>query len=226
MTKKLEDKEVTLADPTVETSQFPRYKGTKDKTDRVAIISKTLSRAFRYYHEGSKKSFRAPESAEMLEKCREAMGEPEQRFGLVLFHYLTGEDGVMASEEKCQGKVKIWSISEARYEELSALHRSWPLLDGGFAEPQNDILIACSEEKYQRMTFTPTPKPHWKKKQKWYDTLKERERKAQEKVQMALGWKLTDAEIMDLLGMASAVAATGSLENAGEVDLTDVLADD
>ena len=225
MSSKMEEREVTLADPTVETSQYVRYKGTKGRTDRVAIISCKLIRAFRYYSETSKKSFRAPESAEMLEKCRAELGEPEQRFGLVLFHYTTTEDGALLDDSKCQGKIKVWSISEARYEELSALHRSWPLLDSGWEGKQVDLQIKCTEEQYQRMVFTPMPEAHWKKKEKWFKALKEREAKAQVRVQQALGWKLTDAEIMATLGMSSVADATGSLANTGDVDLSDVLDD-
>jgi len=225
MVQKMDEREVTLADPTVETSQFVRYKGGKDRTDRIAIISAKLTRAFRYYHAGSRKSFRAPETASMLEKCREVLGEPEQRFGLTIFHYLTTEDGVLVDTKKCQGKVKIWSISEARYEELSSLHRSWPLLDNGWGETQVDLQIKCTEEQFQRMQFNPMPDSQWKKKEAWYKALKVKEGKAQPKVQMALGWKLKDAEIMELLGMSSAAPATGGLGNVSDIDLSDVLED-
>jgi len=222
----LKERDVSLADKSVETSQYTRYKGVKARVDRIAIISSKLTRAFRYFHEPSRQSFRAPvEDEELFKLCRTQLGEPEQRFGLVLFQYTVNELGELVDEKKCQGQVKIWSISEARYEELSSLHRSWPLLDGGFAATQYDIQVTCSEEKFQRMNFTPQPKAHWKSKESWYKTLKDKDAKAKEKVKMALGRKLSGAEIMEVLGMAPA-QATGSTEHAGDIDLSDVLEDD
>lgn len=218
-----QDDQVTLGDKNVETSQFDRYKGAKDRKDRIAVISTKLVRAYRYYHPASQRSFRAPTNAEMLKHCKEQLGEPEQRFGMVLFHYNTDNQGNLVDEAKCQGKVKIWVISEARYEELSNLHKKWPLLDQGFAEKQVDLEITCKEEKFQRMEFVPCPSAHWKSKEAWYKALKDKEARAQEKVRMALGRQLTDAEIMELLGGMKVGTPTGGVQNAGEVDLSEVL---
>jgi len=223
MSEHTED-QVTLGDKAVETSQFDRYKGTLNRTDRIAIISTTLTRGYRYYMEAKRSSFRAPTNPETLKLVKASLGEPEQRFGLVVFHYLTDEAGNLIDTTKCQGKIKVWSISESRYEELSGLHRTWPLLDSaeGFAGKQVDLQIRCTEEKFQRMTFTPCPDAQWKKKEAWYNALKEKEAKARDKLKLTLGKQLTDHEILDLLGTALP-SQTGGTQNAGEVDLSDVL---
>lgn len=218
---------VTLGDKRVETSNFDRYKGRKGVTDRVAIISKGLVRAYNYFYEGSnrKMTFRAPRDKELLEKVRAQLGEPQQKFGLALFHYQTDEQGNLLDDTKLSGKVKVWAVSETRYEELSALHRSWPLLDGGFSEPQVDLMIKCTEEQFQRMNFTPCPSAHWKKKDSWYAALKDKERKAADKVKMALGRQMSDREIMELLGM-SVPASAPTQGGSGDIDLSDVIDDD
>jgi len=215
--------EVTLGDKNVETAQFDRYKGRKGVTDRIAVLSATLMRTWSYYHENT--MFRAPKDPPTLEHCKAALGEPQQRFGMVLFHYSTDDTGSMLVPEKCKGKVRLWAISEARYEELSGLHRNWPLLDGGFSEKQHDISIKCTEEQYQRMTFTPTPDAHWKSKEAWYKALKEKEAKAREKLKLAMGRQLEDSAIMELLGASTAAPTTGGTENQADVDLSDILDD-
>lgn len=218
---------VTLGDKTVETNQFDRYKGRLNVVDRIAILSTTLIRAYTYYYEGNgkKTTFRIPTNAETLAFVKKTLGEPTQRFGLILFHYKTGDDGILLDETKCQGRPKLWVISEARYEELSNIHRQWPMLDAGVGAPQHDLQIKCSEEKFQRMNFTPCPTAHWKTNPKWYAALKERESKAQERLKLAMGRTMTDMEIMSLLGGTSAPNVTGAVGNSDELDLSDVIED-
>lgn len=225
----VQDDNVTLGDKNVETSQFDRYKGVKGRTDRIAVLSSTLIRGYRCYEPKKKRSFRAPTNPEVLEAVKKALGPPEQRFGLILFHYTTDESGNLLDAAKCQGKVKTWVISEARYEELSNIHRSWPLLDsdaanptGAFSVKQQDLQVKCTEEQYQRMTFTPMPEAHWKKKEAWYKALKEKATAAMPKLKLAIGKVMTDLEIMELIGTALP-SQTGGTQNAGDIDLSDVL---
>jgi len=227
MAKYEQDTEVTLADKNVETSQFDRFKGRKNVTDRIAIVSSKLTRVWRYFHEsnGKKYVFRAPQDAATLEFTKKELGEPEQRFGLVIFHYLTDEQGNMLDELKCRGKLKTWVISESRYEELSGLHRQWPLLDGGKETPQYDLCAKCTEDQFQRMTFTPMKEAHWKKKEKWYSAIKEKMTRATEKLGQALGRKMSDDEIRAILGVSNLPSQTGSTQNAGDIDMSDVMDD-
>lgn len=212
--------EVTLGDKTVELSTFERYKGRKGQTDCLAVISTALMRAFVHWH--NNKGFRCLSKPENRAVCCKNLGDPEQKFGLVLFQYVVDQDGNYVDEAKLQGKPRLWIISETRYEELSNIHRKWPLLDAGFISPQHDLIVKCTEENYQRMTFTPCPKAHWKQKQTWYDAVKGKEAKAREKLKTALGRNLTELEVMELIG-ASTPQQPGSTANAGDIDLSDVL---
>lgn len=221
-TKAPPKQEVGFGDKDVETSQVDRYKGVKGRVDRIAIVSGSLLRAHFFFHEPSKKMFRVPENPEVLALCKKSIGEPTQGFSMMLFHYATDNDGNFVDETKCQGKMKTWRISEARYEELSSLARQWPLLDQGFAAPQNDLIIRCTEEQFQRMQFTPAPKAHWKTKQSWYDALKAKEAAAKPKLQQTLGRNMEDQEIMTLLG-ASVPSQTGGTDKVADIDLGDVL---
>lgn len=218
-----EEGTVTFGDKTVELSTFERYKGRKGQKDCITIIAGSLLRAHQHWH--NQKGFRCLSTLENRAECCKQLGEPEQKFGIVLFQYTVDQEGNYVDPTKCQGKVRLWVISETRYEELTNLHRRWPLLDGGFGTKQHDILVNCTEEGYQKMTFTPTPEAHWKTKQNWYDALKAKEIKAREKLKLALGRSLTELEVMELLGTSESKSQTGSTNNAGDIDLSDVIDD-
>lgn len=221
-----EEDQVTLGDKRVETSTFDRYKGEKGRIDRIALVSKTLIRGWSYWYEGGgkKRTFAAPKNAEALAFCKKVLGEPEQRFGVLLFHYLTDDKGELIEPEKLKGKIKTWVWSETRYEELTNMNRQWPLLDGGFDAKQVDLIIRCTESTFQRMGFTPTPTAHWKTKKQWYDAIVGKAEKAKPKLKMALGKQLSDQEIMALLGGGN-VSPTKGGDSAGDVDLSDVVDD-
>jgi hypothetical protein len=217
--------QVTFGDRNVELSTFDRFKGAKGRTERFAIISKTLTRMWTFYYQGQNKQgtrFVAPTNAEVLQLCKKTLGEPEQRFGMVTFHYTTNELGELIDPSKLQGKFKPWLISENRFTELTDLHKNWTILDGGFTEKQVDILFKCTDDQYQKGTFTPTPTAHWKSKQAWYDHVKAKEPKVFESMKRYMGRRLSDMEIMALLG-GGAATSPGSTDNAGSIDLSDIV---
>ena len=221
------DDEVTFGDKRVELSDYDRYKGRKGVTDRLAVISPTLVRAFIHFHRSAQGggSFRClSPGSDPMAVCCEHKGTPDQRFGIVVFHYFTDDEGVLVNDDKLTGKIKLWCITESRYGALTDLHKEWPLLNGGFEAPQHDITLKCTEEQFQKMTITVAKKAHWKTKQAWYDALTKKFPKAREKVLLALGRTLKEAEIMERLGL-SLPSQTGGTDKAGDVDLGDVLAD-
>jgi len=228
----MESEGVTLGDKRVVLDVFERYKGVKDQSDVIAIISSRLVRGYRYYHPDKKVSFRAPTDEAELEKVKEVLGPPQQRFVMVVFHYTPSDYNdagtPILDPTKCKGRVKLWSISDNRYAELSGIHSEWPLLDtseevpgGGFSVPQHDLVIKCTEEKFQRMQFTPTKTAHWKLKEEWYDKLKTREERAAEKGKGALGRVFSSQELSDLMGWSEGIAPGGT-GNVDDIDLSDI----
>lgn len=216
--------QVSLGDKNVDIQQFERYKGRKGQTDRIGFVSKTLLRGWRFYVEAKRASFRAPTDPVTLKRVTDVLGQPEQRFALVLFHYATDDKGALLDEAKCAGKLKLWVLSEARYLEISNLAREWPLLDSGPDGAQHDLMVTCTEEKYQRMQFQPTKNAQWKTKPNWYEAISEKAKSATAKLPLALGRQLNDAEIIELLGLAPATGvAPGSTAHAGDIDLSDIV---
>jgi len=217
--------QVGLADKRVETSQYDRYKGRKDNTDRLAFLSTTLQRVRTHFcnANGQRNIFQCLSTKEKRAVCCEVLGEPGQRFGMVVFRYATDEHGELTDSAKCQGKLLYWAVSESRYEELSSIHRSWPLLDAGKREKQYDLTIKCTEESWQRMTFTPTPEAHWKRKPEWYDALKGKEEAARQKLKMVMGKKLNEQEVKDLVGAGEPVSSHPPTQATDDIDLSNAI---
>lgn len=219
------DDEVGLADKRVEVTTYDRYKGRLNEIDRVAILSTNLVRAYTHYNnaapKGQPKVIRCLSTPEHRAVCCDALGEPTQRFGMVLFKYNVDAQGGLYDAEKLQGKLMFWSISETRYEELSTVHKAWPLLDGGQEAKQMDLMIRCTEESYQKMTFTPCPEAHWKKKELWYKTMKSREAKAKERLKSVLGKQMTEDEMKQMFNTGAPLLPPTAAP--GDVDLSDVL---
>lgn len=218
--------EVSLNDKRVEITTYDRYKGRKGITDRIAVISKNLIRAHTHYvQKGDRGStFRCLSTKDHQAVCCDTLGTPDQKFGLVLFHYLTDENGSLLTEEKCAGKVKLWVISDTRYAELSQVHKEFPLLASPFEDPQVDLLIKCTEDKFQKMTFTPTKISQYRKKKEWYDAVLAMELKARPRLAKAMGQELTELDVMDLLKIDAPMRSPSM--SAADLDVGDVLGDD
>lgn len=219
---------VTLGDSRVDIQTFDRYKGRKGATDRFAILSTTLIRTRTHYHEKGKtsKTFKCLSTPGKLAACCTHKGDPDQKFGLVLFQYLTDEKGALLTDEKLTGKVKLWVVSETRYLELSAIHKEFPLLAGAFGDAQVDLMATCTEEKFQRMTFTPCNKAFWKTKEAWYDAMMSKEAKARAKLAKVMGLEMSENEILEFLEVDAPNPFTGGAgDTAGgvELDLGDIL---
>lgn len=224
---------ITLGQQGIETSNFDRYKGVAGKTDRLMLMG-PLIRAYSFYvQQGqSGKRFIAPSAKDhpdLLALCKKQLGEPNQYFAIVVFHYNTDGDGafIPGTEGKCSGKIKLWRWSETKYEEYSALNKQWPIIDvdkiGQAVTKQHDLMVKTTEERYQRMTTNPAPECHVKSKQGWYDKLKERANQAAPKLIQTIGLQLSPQEITELLGAPTAGAAPPTQSSAGDVDLSDVL---
>lgn len=226
---KQSDDLVQLGDKRVESTLVDRYKGIRNQTDRIAIISSSLIRGNSHFL--NKRSFRCLSTKDRQAICCDQLGSPQQRFGFLLFQYIVDEKGELLDDSKLQGKIKMWLITESRYEELTQIHKSWPLMDydpkstaGGFGVKQHDLMIKCTEENYQKMQFTPCPSAHWKVRQDWYDVLKGRDRMLKDRLKLALGKQLTELEVMELLGVVLPGANANSPgSGAADIDLSSII---
>jgi len=213
--------EVGFGDPRVELNTLDRYKGRKGIKDRIALVGRALMRGNSHF--AQQKKFRClTEQVDKPAICCDRLGGPTQYFAIPVFHYVTDQEGNIMVNEKCQGQLKVWLLSETKYKELSTLHKQWPLLDDGWGKTQHDIIITTTEESFQRMSFVPTNSAHWKTKEAWYKTIVQRALNAKERIALALGRKMTPQEVMELLGVVSPAQAA-PMATATDIDLADIV---
>lgn len=198
---------------------FDRYSGRTGCVDRLAFVGSTITRAFVHFHGG--KGFRCLSGKDKKAICCETVGAPEQKFGLVVFHYRTDERGALIDANRCSGSLKLWTFSENRFAGLRDIAREWPLLDRGADAEQVDLLVKCTDDKWQRLEINPCREAHWKKKAEWYQAIHDRLGRATEKLQALIGKTREESEVREILGIATPLAQTSG--GAGEVDLSDVL---
>jgi len=220
------EEKVTLGDDKVEIITYERYKGRAKHTDRVAFLSTTLVRAKTHFYEGEdgkKVSFWCLSTPKKRAICCEHLGDSAQRFGLVLFLYVTDATGELANPAKVQGRLLYWVISDAKYSELSTLHKQFPLLSD--SDKQVDLLINCSEEKFQKMSFTPCTNAHWRKTDKTVQLLRQKETAASEKMRSVLGKRLTELELSTMFAIPVAAPTVSPTSAPEDIDLDGVIDD-
>jgi hypothetical protein len=213
--------EVEFGDKKVTTTITTRYQGRTGVTDRVAFISDKLLRAYLHWHD--QKNFQCLSTEGKKGICCQHLGAPEQKFGAVLFHYTTDEDGELVGDG-LRGKTKFWVFSEKRYEQLKPTARQHPLLDNGPDEAQVDLLLFCDEEQYQKITPTVVPGAHYKSKPEFYKAVTGKRDRLKEKLQLFLAPPRSEREVAEILGVHSGAAPSQADDD--EVDLSDVMGEE
>jgi len=214
------DAQCGFGDPQVQLTTLDKYKGRKNCIDRLAFVGRNLMRGNSHFF--NNKKFRClTESAERPGICCERLGGPSQQFVIPVFKYVTDPQGNIANPDKCQGQLQMWILSETKYKELSTLHKQWPLLDDGFGARQHDLLINCTEEQYQKMSFVPANTAHWKSKESWHKTIVQRAMNAKSRISDALGRKCSEQEVKELLGIAPQLPAA-AMPAATDIDLAGI----
>lgn len=205
------------------TSTFPKYQGTKDVTDRIAILSPNVVRHFVHYHD--KKSIRCLSTPDKEGICCKTLSKPpEQKFGVPIFKYSTDHEGDLANDQKCQGRVMLWIFSDAKMDLLKPLARLNPIVNKGAEEEQVDLLVSCSDTDWQRLAINVVPgTAHFKSKKEWAEKLEQEAPRAVERIKRKLGGTPTEVQVREALGLVSGPAPGQASE--AEVDLGDILED-
>jgi len=210
--------EVGLGDKSVDVQSYDKYRGKMGVTDRIVILSKTLLRARVHYVQEKKKTLRCASTPDKTALCCEVLGEPDQRFGLVVFRYTTNEEGQLLTKDTLSGKVLLWVFSEKRYAELTAVHREFPLLNSSWEDPQIDLLVKCTEENYQKLSYIPCRDAFYKTKQTWYESLCKKLDKAVKRLPKTLGVVMSDDELREFLGVAPSKQSPALAEDEFSID--------
>jgi hypothetical protein len=149
-------------------------------------------------------------------ECCDVFGLPSVRYVFPLLQYDTNDKGQVLSENVT---CKIMSVGEGTYEQLCDINTI--LQEGGLDVTKTDLLVTCTDETYQKVTFTqanksrfrdfPKEKVH-KEIQKWKDN-------------MSVSYRPVARMITpDEFRKAKAMAPTSGAASSANADLDDLLA--
>lgn len=160
-----------------------------------------------YYDEPSKTMFRAPGNKHLLMKVAGKMGEPKVRFATVILRYLTDNNGNLLRPAQGQKPYDLlaYVFSTDKFPQFKEIHKRWDL-------KKYDVLLTCSDEKYQKVTIIPAQECLYKANPAMAKAIVVEAREMFEKgLNRFLGRQLKDEEILAIIedGPVNNVAVTG-----------------
>lgn len=192
--------------------KLPQMK--KDEVIRFAFIlfneqgSPLIKRSYYFYDQVSQTMFLAPQNKDLLALCTEKLGEPKIRFGSPVVQYQTDQFGNVP-----QGygwSVFAFIFSTDKFPPLRNLHKEWGLQN-------HDIIAQCTEAKYQKWTMNPARECLFRMDPNLAQTVHEKGVVAFEKhMDRFMGRKKTDAEIYQILGLATGPAGGAAAPGMGQ----------
>lgn len=221
--------ETDFNNETIKSGDLTAYKGRKDVTDRIGIIEPNkLIVARTHFKQGlgyilCTSEFKLQAGSEILYKaapcCQHLTGEAEstKRVSCLIVQYDTKPDGTLA--KPFGYKVLVWRFSDDKYEQLRNINTEWPLTD-------HDLMVACSDEKYQRITFNICKQSVLRSEtfqKEFGDSLRATVEAMRPKMVRLLGKRLTAQELLEKLGKAQAPAVVSSAMDSPVADIADLL---
>ena len=186
---------------------FNRYKASKDLKSRVCVLTKNDIISLKVHYDDENRSYLCFDGA-----CCERSGYSRIRYLIPIVVYDTDSSGKVVSQKL---EIKILSIGEDKYQELIDINEESPITE-------YDILITCSDEKYQKMSFQAARNPA-----KWKTFSTAREVVTLWKADRDQAWKCVakkvDPRIIEAQLGAEKQEATASAANIPNID--DVIID-
>jgi len=214
-----------LSDETVKPFSVQLYGGKKGVTDRIALLSTDMVGARLHYKEhyficqSKWKTAGGIETCSEEAVCCKQLGEPRKRFIVPILKYATKQDGSPLTDIGAF-QLMAWKFSEDKFILLRASNNDFPL-------DQFDILVTCTEERWQKLSIQVLPKTPMRRHEKWPKEYTEAAEafveSSKKKLPRLLGRKKTMTELLEILGLASPEAETTSDVPLADVD--DILKD-
>lgn len=148
--------EVEWGDKSIALSDLTFFKGEIGAKKRIFIMTQKPKMMRVHYKEGYFRCLSEYETKDGMTvqtvqgKCCEMLTDPpSMRFAVVVCLYDTKKDGALKCKDMkhpsdLDFEFQIWILSEATFARLRTKHEEWDLT-------QHDLLISCTEEKYQRI---------------------------------------------------------------------------
>jgi hypothetical protein len=175
-----------------------KYKASTQKIDRIAFITKSVIAVKTHYFEnvGSILCFG--------KKCCEMGGLPSVRYLFPVVVYSTDNEGNLAGKKL---DLKILSASEELYKSIITINRATA---GTGGIDSVDLLVTCTDDKYQKLTLNQAGPAAWKKSAAAVSFVTEKWTADAEFAYMAIARKVDEESLLNLLGVEGGTASQGS----------------
>lgn len=195
--------EIGFDDPNIKAADASFYKGTKDQTDRIGIVSKGFKTLMTHYKKGLGHVIcrstppKRDESGKIVESsqralCCKKLKPAKLRCGGVIVQYRTDQHGNL--KEPFTYDVKVWVFGEDKYVTLRNINSEFPI-------SENDLKVHCTDPGYQKLQIQPANGSFWQKdKLGWKPEILAEAAALQEKLPTLMGKMRTDEEILENVG--------------------------
>lgn len=183
---------VIVADTGTKVSRFPieRIKFTANKKERISIITDKVVIVKTHYVE---------DVGSIIcngSLCCEECGLPSVRYVFPIVHYEgTDKKGSLVTSDI---SVKCLAVGKDNYEELLTI------MENKGSLTQFDLVVTCSDETYQKCSFTEAGPARWRSSRKAMETVASTLKKHGKDLILCLGRVVNDVQLAKLLGKDTA----------------------
>lgn len=210
--------------------EFDLYRGKKGITDRIGILALPFGgrvhfkkglgyvmclSQFKSVMVGGKKVEQTVKRA----ACCDHMDAARKRFAVPVIHYATAPDGKLIPNQQFTYALKGWIYNDVNYEIMRRINSEFSLLE-------HDILVACEDESFQKITITACrnklikadviPANVKEDVATWVATMRP-------KIAAKVGRKMSEQELKEKLGLAAPAAAQVAPQDAPLIDVKSLL---
>lgn len=189
--KSMEEMGIVVGDMGTRVSKVPidKYKASTAKVDRISFLTKkVIALKFHYIQDvGSIVCFGG--------KCCEIGGTPQVRYMFPVAVYTSDNEGNISGKKV---ELKILSAGDDLYKNIQTINNGLKQ-NGGIDHV--DLLVTCTDDKYQKISLTYAGPATWRKYQPIAQFLSERWKKDGANAYMAIARKCDEASLMKLMGL-------------------------
>ena len=195
-------------DKSITGSMSKLFKLKDGQVARISVLSKDAFMVYDHYSSKARRHGRCIRSVGMCPGCG-VLGEPRERFAAKILIYETNLAGELTKPLRFQ--LSTWVFSADKFVELRNIRKQWGDLRA------RDLMVTCPKggEKFQKMSFVPTPKCIWRAHGKVTKKVLEMVKSDKTDLESILGKVLPAEELSKRLGLE---LEPGTFE---EADLTE-----
>lgn len=185
-----------------------RFMMKMDEKARVAVLDKSVYRTKVHYH-----NFYFYCIGDGCPYCM--IKQPSSRYMTFIFNYSLTSKGQV--RDPLEGEVKAWLFGRDKYGPLAGIQNEWNDIR------KVDLILECTDEKFQRMTIVPGQGSAWQKASNATDVIAmKKEAAAKIDVQSFIARALSKQEIYGLLAVKQDVDPVGVQDEVRDLSQRDL----